>query len=68
MVLINTLLSIDYPRPHKPHLKFIGGFNFKEPMPLPQSLETFVQGSGEHGIIVMSFGTVFSEELTPCID
>ena len=65
MVLINTLHSIDYPRPHKPHMKFIGGFHTKEAMPLPQSLETFVEGSGEHGIIVMSFGTVFSGELTP---
>ena len=65
MVLINTLHSIDYPRPHKPHLKFIGGFSIKEAMPLPHSLESFVQGSGEHGIIIMSFGTVFSEKLTP---
>ena len=65
MVLIDSLYSIDYPRPHKPHLKYIGGFQIKETKPLPHNLETFVEGSGEHGIIVMSFGTVFSEELTP---
>ena len=65
MVLINTLHSVDYPRPHKPHFKFIGGFSIKEAMPLPDSLESFVQGSDEHGIIVMSFGTILLDELTP---
>ena len=37
---------MDYPRPYKPHFKFIGGFSIKEAMQLHHALETFVEGSG----------------------
>ena len=30
LLLINTLMSTDYPRPLQPHFKFIGGFYVKE--------------------------------------
>ena len=63
LLLINTLMSTDYPRPLRPHFKFIGGFYVEEAQPLPEDLEEFVQSAGDHGVIVMSFGTLYEHEL-----
>ena len=63
LVFLNTLTAIDYPRPHKPHFKYIGGFLAEEANPLSKDLDSFVKGSGTNGVIVMSFGTLFSFEL-----
>ncbi|KAG7455950.1 hypothetical protein MATL_G00246490 [Megalops atlanticus] len=51
----------EFPRPSTPNVVYIGGFHCKPPKPLPRELEGFVQGSGEHGVIVMSFGSLVSE-------
>uniref|UniRef100_A0A3Q4HAK0 UDP glucuronosyltransferase 5 family, polypeptide B4 n=1 Tax=Neolamprologus brichardi TaxID=32507 RepID=A0A3Q4HAK0_NEOBR len=37
------------------------GFQCKPAKPLPQHLEDFVQSSGEHGVILMSLGTLIGE-------
>ena len=63
LLLINTLTSTDYPRPLRPHFKFIGGFYVEEAKPLPEDLEEFLKSAGNHGAIVMSFGTLLSHEL-----
>ena len=63
LLLINTLMSTDYPRPLQPHFKFIGGFYVEKAKPLPEDLEEFLQSAGNHGVIVMSFGTLLSHEL-----
>ena len=59
MVFINTLHAIDYPRPHKPHVKFIGGFHLEKPKRLPHELETFIKESGDDGVIIMSYGSMY---------
>ena len=58
LLFINTLFPIDFPKAHKPHVKFIGGFYAEKPISLPTDLQRFVAGSGNHGTIVVSFGTV----------
>ena len=68
LVFMNTLPAIDFPRPHKPHLKFIGGFLATKANPLPDDLEAFVQGSGSNGVIVMTFGTLYSFELVNLVN
>ncbi|GLD71451.1 UDP-glucuronosyltransferase 2C1-like protein [Lates japonicus] len=37
---------------------YMGGFQCKPPKPLPADLEEFVQSSGDHGVIVMTLGTL----------
>ncbi|XP_060754247.1 UDP-glucuronosyltransferase 2A3-like [Neoarius graeffei] len=51
----------EFPRPTMPNVVYIGGFHCKPSRPLPQHLEDFVQSSGEHGIIVMSLGTMVGQ-------
>ena len=48
---------LDYPLPTLPHVINIGGISVKPGKPLPQDLEQFMKGA-EHGVIVVSFGTV----------
>ncbi|RVE63947.1 hypothetical protein OJAV_G00141330 [Oryzias javanicus] len=48
----------DFPRPTMPNVVYIGGFQCKPAEPLPADLEKFVQSSGEHGVIIMTLGTL----------
>ncbi|XP_077072727.1 UDP-glucuronosyltransferase 2C1-like [Siphateles boraxobius] len=51
----------EFPRPTMPNIIYIGGFQCKPSKPLPQDLEDFVESSGEHGVIIMSLGTLFGQ-------
>nr|XP_043899007.1 UDP-glucuronosyltransferase 2C1-like [Solea senegalensis] len=48
----------DFPRPTMPNIVYIGGFQCKPAQPLPADLEEFVQSAGEHGVIIMTLGTI----------
>ncbi|XP_036002580.1 UDP-glucuronosyltransferase 2C1-like [Fundulus heteroclitus] len=50
----------EFPRPTMPNVVYIGGFQCKEAKPLPDDLEAFMESSGEHGVVVMSLGTLVS--------
>ncbi|XP_074517955.1 UDP-glucuronosyltransferase 1-2-like [Halichoeres trimaculatus] len=57
----------DFPRPTMPNVVYIGGFQLKPAQPLPADLEEFVQSAGEHGVIIMTMGTLVNalpEDLT----
>ena len=56
--LINSDFSIEYPAPIEPDSILVGGFSLKEPKPLSEELEAFMQSAGEAGVIVMSTGTL----------
>lgn len=56
--LMRTDFVFEFPRPTMPNVVYIGGFQCKPSKPLPSDLEEFVQGSGEHGVVVMSLGTL----------
>ena len=60
LILVNTAFSIDYPRPHMPAVKLIGGFFSTPAKALSKDLEDFVEGSGESGVIVVSFGIILN--------
>ncbi|XP_076154802.1 UDP-glucuronosyltransferase 2C1-like [Alosa pseudoharengus] len=49
----------EYPRPFPPNFIFIGGHHCKPAKPLPLDLEEFVQSSGDDGIVVFTFGSMF---------
>lgn len=58
--LVRTDFVFEFPRPTMPNVVYIGGFQCKKARPLPVELEAFMQSSGEHGVVVMSLGTLVS--------
>lgn len=59
--LMRNDFVFEYPRPTMPNIVYMGGFQCKPPKPLPSDLEAFVQSSGEHGVIMMTLGTLVGE-------
>ncbi|XP_035806219.1 UDP-glucuronosyltransferase 2A3-like [Amphiprion ocellaris] len=59
--LMRVDFVFEFPRPTMPNVVYMGGFQCKPAKPLPQHLEEFVQSSGEHGVIIMSLGTLIAE-------
>lgn len=56
LMFTNLHRAFSYPRPSM-GLVYIGGAHIKEPKPLPNDLQVFIDGA-EHGVIYFSFGTV----------
>ncbi|KAG5270395.1 hypothetical protein AALO_G00192130 [Alosa alosa] len=59
--LVRYDFTFEFPRPTMPNVVYIGGFQCKPARPLPVDLEEFVNSSGEHGVIIMSLGTLVAE-------
>nr|XP_055048390.1 UDP-glucuronosyltransferase 2A1-like [Misgurnus anguillicaudatus] len=57
--LMRNDFIFEFPRPTMPNVIYMAGFQCKPAKPLPADLEEFVRNSGEHGLIVMSLGTLF---------
>ncbi|XP_043995940.1 UDP-glucuronosyltransferase 2A3-like [Gambusia affinis] len=56
--LFRSDFVFEFPRPTMPNVVYIGGFQCKPAQPLPADLEDFVQSAGEHGVIIMTLGTL----------
>ncbi|KAM4546563.1 UDP-glucuronosyltransferase 2C1-like [Fundulus diaphanus] len=56
--LFRSDFVFEFPRPTMPNIVYIGGFQCKPAKPLPADLEEFVQSAGEHGVIIMTLGTL----------
>ncbi|XP_047448480.1 UDP-glucuronosyltransferase 2B31-like isoform X2 [Mugil cephalus] len=56
--LMRNDFTFEFPRPTMPNVVYMSGFQCKPAKPLPKELEDFVQSSGEHGVIVMTLGTL----------
>ncbi|MFT7811096.1 UDP-glucuronosyltransferase 2A1-like [Arapaima gigas] len=56
--LIRTYWDFEFPRPLLPNFQFVGGLHCKPAGALPAHMEEFVQSSGDHGIVVFSFGSM----------
>ncbi|XP_072176390.1 UDP-glucuronosyltransferase 2B1-like [Diadema setosum] len=66
LYLVNMDFSLEFPAAITPKVIPVGGLSTSPAKPLSPELEAFVEGSGEHGVIVFSFGTFvthFREEL-----
>ncbi|XP_040010963.1 UDP-glucuronosyltransferase 2A2-like [Xiphias gladius] len=59
--LMRNDFTFDFPRPTMPNIIYMSGFQCKNSKPLSKELEDFVQSSGEHGIIVMTLGTLVAK-------
>nr|ADC91923.1 UDP glucuronosyltransferase 1 family polypeptide a4 isoform 1 [Danio rerio] len=53
--------AFEFPRPLMPNMVMIGGMATKMPKPLSKELEEFVNGSGEHGFVVFTLGSMVSQ-------
>ncbi|XP_042586983.1 UDP-glucuronosyltransferase 1A5-like isoform X5 [Cyprinus carpio] len=53
--------AFELPRPLMPNMVTIGGMDSKKAEPLSQELEEFVNGSGEHGFVVFTLGSMVSQ-------
>lgn len=58
--LVRVDFVFEFPRPTMPNVVYIGGFQCQEAKALPAEMEAFMQSSGEHGVVVMSLGTLVS--------
>ncbi len=58
--LVRVDFVFEFPRPSMPNLVYIGGFQCRPAKPLPAELEKFMQSSGDHGVVVMSLGTLIT--------
>ncbi|XP_051978853.1 UDP glucuronosyltransferase 5 family, polypeptide A1 [Xyrauchen texanus] len=59
--LMRTDFTFEFPRPTMPNIVYMGGFQCKPAKPLPADLEEFVQSSGQHGVIIMTLGTLIAQ-------
>uniref|UniRef100_A0A3Q4BEG4 UDP-glucuronosyltransferase n=1 Tax=Mola mola TaxID=94237 RepID=A0A3Q4BEG4_MOLML len=59
--LMRVDFTFEFPRPTMPNVVYIGGFQGKPAKPLPADLEDFMQSSGEHGVVVMTLGTLLGD-------
>ncbi|XP_067377060.1 UDP-glucuronosyltransferase 2A2-like [Channa argus] len=59
--LMRNDFTFEFPRPTMPNVVYMSGFQCKPSKPLSKELEDFVQSSGEHGVIVMTLGTLVGE-------
>ncbi|XP_050955664.1 UDP-glucuronosyltransferase 2A3-like [Labeo rohita] len=66
--LMRNDFTFEFPRPTMPNIVYMGGFQCKPAKPLPDDLEKFVQSSGDHGVIIMSLGSVFGQLLSEIND
>ncbi|CAG00435.1 unnamed protein product, partial [Tetraodon nigroviridis] len=66
--LFRSDFVFDFPRPTMPNVIYIGGFQCKPAQPLPADLEEFVQSAGEHGVIIMTLGTLVNALPTEVAD
>lgn len=59
--LMRVDFVFEFPRPTMPNVVYMSCFQCKPPKALPDDLEDFVESSGEHGIIMVSFGTLIGQ-------
>lgn len=60
LFLINTDFSVEFPCAIPPNVIPVGGLTTRPSNPLPESLEKFMQSSGQDGVIVCTMGTYFT--------
>lgn len=59
--LMRNDFIFEFPRPTMPNIIYMSGFQCKPSKPLSKELEDFVQSSGEHGVIIMTLGTLVAK-------
>ncbi|NP_001005027.3 UDP glycosyltransferase 3 family, polypeptide A2 precursor [Xenopus tropicalis] len=58
--MYNTDFTFEFSHPFFPNVLYIGGLLAKPANPVSQELEDFISQSGEHGFIIVAFGSMVS--------
>jgi len=66
--LMRVDFVFEFPRPTMPNVVYMGGFQCRPSNHLNMELEAFVQSSGDHGVIIMSLGTMLGSLLPEMSD
>ncbi|XP_036420199.1 LOW QUALITY PROTEIN: UDP-glucuronosyltransferase 1-6-like [Colossoma macropomum] len=56
--LLRYDFTLEFPKPLMPNMVLIGGLNCAIMRPLSPEVEEFVEGSGEHGLVVFTLGSL----------
>jgi len=65
-VLINSDFVLDYPRPLPPTFINVGGLQIQPtPSPLPPNLQSWLDDSGPHGVVLFTMGFIFNPKIVP---
>ncbi|XP_062390058.1 UDP-glucuronosyltransferase 1-2-like isoform X3 [Sardina pilchardus] len=59
--LIRFDFTFEFPMPLMPNMIMVGGIKGGKSKPLPQEVEEFVSGSGTHGFVVFTLGSMVSQ-------
>ncbi|KAM9481128.1 UDP-glucuronosyltransferase 2A2-like isoform 1-T2 [Clarias gariepinus] len=59
--LMRVDFVFEFPRPTMPNVVYMSCFQCKPPKALPDDLEDFVESSGEHGVVIVSMGTLVGQ-------
>lgn len=54
--MLCTDVALEFPRPTLPNVVYVGGILTRPAGPLPQDLQSWADGAGEHGFVLVSFG------------
>ncbi|XP_066971029.1 UDP-glycosyltransferase UGT5-like [Macrobrachium rosenbergii] len=66
MIFLNSVRELEFPtRPYVPGVVHAGGIHCRPAKPLPQDLQEWIEGSGEHGFIFFSLGSVVKSTYLP---
>ncbi|XP_050101203.1 UDP-glucosyltransferase 2-like [Anopheles aquasalis] len=65
VILVNSHPVLNRPRPTIRGLVDIGGAHIRPVQPLDPELRTFIEGSGEHGVIYFSLGAYMQSAVMP---
>uniref|UniRef100_UPI003D9EE4EF UDP-glucuronosyltransferase 1-6 precursor n=1 Tax=Danio rerio TaxID=7955 RepID=UPI003D9EE4EF len=58
---VHSDFALEFPHPLMPNMIIVGGMDNRKAEPLSQELEEFVNGSGEHGFVVFTLGSMVSQ-------
>ncbi|KAI8498208.1 UDP-glucuronosyltransferase 2A1 [Branchiostoma belcheri] len=58
--LYQTGVMFDYPKPTMPNMVSIAGYMADEAKPLSEDLESFMQSSGDAGVVIVTFGNLIT--------
>ena len=64
-VLINSNPAIDYPRLLPPTYVEVAGLHMRNPRPLSEDLNDFIESAGDDGLILFSLGFNFDAKFIP---
>ncbi|XP_019631677.1 PREDICTED: UDP-glucuronosyltransferase 2C1-like isoform X2 [Branchiostoma belcheri] len=58
--LYQTGVMFDYPKPTMPNMVSIAGYMADEAKPLSEDLDSFMQSSGDAGVVIVTFGNLIT--------